>query len=58
MIAVVAIMKTAPKAIAPNPARRAATGSSRPTAWPTRTVAASEMPNGTMNRMAATCKAI
>src|SRR6266404_5713068 len=27
-------------------------------AWPTRTVAAMPMPNGTMNRMAATCSAI
>ena len=27
-------------------------------AWPTRTVAAMLMPNGTMNRMAATCSAI
>ena len=30
----------------------------RPAAWPTRTVAAIEMPNGTMNMMAAVCSAI
>ena len=33
-------------------------GSLRPTAWPTRTVAAIEMPNGTMNTIAAICSAI
>ena len=36
----------------------AAGGSRRPTAWPTRTVAAIEMPNGTMNKMEAVCSAI
>src|SRR5262249_4068824 len=53
-----ATMRAAPNAIAPNPALRVATGSRRPTACPTRTVAASEMPIGTMNRMVATCSAI
>ncbi len=54
----IAAMKAAPRAIAAKPARRVAAASWRPTAWPTRTVAAIEMPNGTMNRIAAVCSAI
>ncbi len=51
-------MTAAPSASAAKPARRVAAGSRRPTAWPTRTVAASEIPNGIMNRMVAICSAI
>ena len=53
-----AAMKTVPSAMATKPALRTAPASRRPAAWPTRTVAASEMPNGTMNMMAAVCSAI
>ena len=51
-------MMAAPSASAVKPAWRVPIGSPRPTAWPTRTVAAIEIPNGIMNRMAAICSAI
>ena len=51
-------MKPAPSAIAAMPARRVASASRRPTAWPTRTVAAIETPNGTMNMIEAVVMAI
>ena len=47
-----------PSSVATKPARLTAAASLRPTACPTRTVAAMPMPNGTMNRIAVTCSAI
>ena len=58
MTIVVGTMMAAPKAIATKPALRVATASRRPIACPTRTLAASEMPNGIMNMIVATCSAI
>jgi hypothetical protein len=58
MTSTIAAMNVAPRAIAAKPARRVSALSPRPTAWPTRTVAAMEMPNGTMKRMEAVCSAI
>jgi hypothetical protein len=55
---VITIMKTNARPIATKPARRAPWGFLRPASWPTRTVAASEIPNGIMNRTAAICSAI
>ena len=61
-LSITASVKAAPMAmpsqVATMPARRTPSASRRPMAWPTRTVAAMLMPNGTMNRMAATCSAI
>ncbi len=55
---VIAVMKTMPSQIATKPALRVPALSRRPTAWPTRTVAAIEIPNGTMNRIEAMVSAI
>ncbi len=53
----IAAWNTTPSAIAAKPARRAAPASRRPTAWPTRTVAAMPIPSGTMKTIAAVCSA-
>jgi hypothetical protein len=58
MIRVMAAMNAAPSATAARPARRVPSTSRRPTAWPTRTVAAIETPNGTMKMIDAVVTAI